>query len=107
MGSSGQLKYDELWSGGTDGVILYDATVSTAIATGLNYDLLDVRIAVTFATLDGWDYLASTGIDFIVDNGWSPSIGVGYLFAGNGRKFTSITLTGTAGQILAITQSNS
>ena len=107
MGSSGNLKYWELACGGTDGGILYDASVSTAVATGLAYDLLDVRIATEFATLDGWDYIQGTGIDFIVDNVWSSEIAVGYLFAGTGRKFTAITLTGTTGQILAITQSDS
>jgi len=107
MASSNSLKYFELSMGGTDGGILYDATVSTAAATGLEYDLLDVRIAATFATLDGWDYLNATAIDFIVDNGWSPSIAVGYLFAGKGRRFISLTLTGTAGQVLGITKSDS
>lgn len=106
MGSN-SLKYWELAMGGTDGGIMYDASVSTAVATGLAYDLLDVRSATQFATLDGWDYITGTAIDFIVDNGWSPSIGVGYLFAGKSRKFTAITLTGTSGQILAITQSDS
>ena len=93
--------------GGTDGGIMYDASVSTAIATGLSYDLLDIRSAVTFVTLGGWDYITGTAIDFIVDNVWSPEIAVGYLFAGKGRKFIALTLTGSSGQVLAITQSDS
>jgi len=104
MGSN-SLKYNELWSGGASGGVMYDASVSTAVATGLAYDMLDVRTAATFATLDGWDYLNATGIDFIVDNGWSPEIAVGYLFAGKGRRFTALTLTGTAGQVLGIAKS--
>ena len=103
--SSGELKYWELAMGGSDGGILYDASVSTAVATGLAYDMLDVRTAATFLTLDGWDYINATGIDFIVDNGWSPEIAVGYLFAGKGRRFTALTLTGTAGQVLGIAKS--
>ena len=103
----GELNYWSLAMGGTDGGIMYDASVSTAVATGLAYDLLDIRSAVTFVTLDGWDYITATAIDFIVDNGWSPEIAVGYLFAGKSRKFTALTLTGSAGQVLGITQSDS
>ena len=106
MGSN-NLKYWELAMGGTDGGIMYDASVSTAVAAGLAFDLLDIRSAVTFVTLDGWDYITATGIDFIVDNGWSPEIAVGYLYAGKGRKFTALTLTGSSGQILGVTQSDS
>ena len=104
MGSN-QLKYSELAMGGKDGGIMYDASVSTAVATGLAYDLIEVRTAATFATLDGWDYNTATGIDFIVDNGWSPEIAVGLLFAGKGRRFTALTLTGTAGQVLGMVKS--
>ena len=103
--SSNISKNWELSQGGKDGGILYDATVSTAAATGLAYDLFDVRTAATFVTLGGWDYITATAIDFIVDNGWSPEIAVGYLFAGKGRRFTALTLTGTAGQVLGIAKS--
>ncbi len=105
--ANNELKYWELSMGGIDGGILYDASVSTAVATGLTYDLLEVRSAVTFVTLDGWDFTTSTGIDFIVDNGWSPEMAVGLLFAGKNRRFTALTLTGTSGQVLGMTKSDS
>ena len=107
MGSSGNLAAWELAQGGIDGGIMYDAAVSTAVATGLTYDLIEVRSAVTFATLNGWDYINATGIDYLVDNVWSPSMTTGLLFAGKNRRFTEITLTGTSGQILCMTKSNS
>ena len=107
MASSNSLKYWELVTGGINGGIMYDASVSTAVATGLAYDLIEVRSAATFVTLSGWDYTNATGIDFIVDNGWSPEIAVGLLFAGKNRRFTALTLTGAAGQVLGMTKSNS
>lgn len=102
----GQLKYWNLAAGGTDGGIMYDASVSTAPATGLAYDLIEVRSETTFAALAGWDYSVATAIDFLVDNGWSPAIQPGLLFAGYGRKFTELTLTGDSGQILCMTKQN-
>lgn len=105
--ASSELKYWELVTGGQDGGTMMDASVSTAAATGLACHLLDVRSATQFAALNGWDVNTATAIDFIVDLGWSPSIEVGYLFAGKGRYFTEITLTGSTGQILRITKSDS
>lgn len=105
--ASNELKFWELVTGGFDGGTLMDASVSTAAATGLAFHLIDVRIATQFATLNGWDLNTATGIDFIVDNAWSPEIAVGYLFAGKGRYFTEVTLTGSTGQILRVTKSDS
>lgn len=101
MGSSGGLNYWKLAMGGVDGGITLDGTAATAIATGLEAQMIDVRSAATFSVLTGNESHSVTStytIDFRVENGLSGlSIEPGLLFSGYGRHFTDIQIT--AGQI--------
>ena len=98
MASSNELKYWELSQGGRTGSMHLDASVATATATGLQCGFIDVISTAVFTILTGTSVLTTSAVDFRVENGLSGlSRGVGDLWPGYGRHFTSIQIT--SGQI--------
>jgi len=96
--SKGELKYWENSMGGDTGSKFLDATSATAVATGLQCSVIDVREATAFSVLTGYDLSAGATVDFRVDNGLTGlTIEAGLIFPGYGRYFTSISIT--SGQV--------
>jgi hypothetical protein len=97
MGSN-NLKYWELSSGGDTGNIFIDATISTAVVTGLQAGKINVLSGTVFADLKAWDVSTATAIDFRIDNGLSGvTCAVSEIWPGHGRYFTTIQIS--TGQI--------
>ena len=96
MASSESLRYWELASGGSSGSICLS---STAVVTGLQCGLIDIRDDTLFATLTiGTELtgLTATAANFKVVNGLTGiTQKAGLLWPGYGRVFTAITLTST------------
>ena len=92
------LKYWELSGGAETGSVIMDASLSTAIVTGLQSGLINVRSAATFSVLTGASVLTTSSITFTGTNiPTGVAIEPGLLWPGYGRVFTAIQLSG--GQI--------
>ena len=97
MGSSGNLKYWEIAGGGYTGSI---NLTSSAVVTGLQCGLIDIRDDTLFATLSivnpSSGALTATAANFKVINGLTGvTQKAGLLWPGYGRYFSEITLTST------------
>ena len=98
MASKGNLKYWELSMGGDTGSICLDASISTAVVTGLQCGLIDIHDDTVFTTLLAADASSGVGIDFRVQNQLSGvTRKAGLLLPGHGRYFTHIAIS--SGQI--------
>ena len=85
--------------GGLDGGIISDASVSTAVLTGLEATWIEVNSATTFTALTGWDSVTATAYTFLgVNVPTGAAVVAGARFgAGHGRYFSAISHSG--GQI--------
>ena len=98
--SKGNLKHNIWTEGGRTGGIVSDASVSTAVLTGISATYIDVLSATTFTALSGWDYINATAYTFLgvnvptgVDTVAGAQLGAGY-----GKEFTAISHSG--GQVV-------
>ena len=94
---SGNLRYWEIAAGGNTGSI---NLTSTAVVTGLQCGLIDIRDDTLFATLTIADpsqgTLTATAANFKVQNGLTGvTQKAGLLWPGHGRYFSAITLHST------------
>ena len=93
MSNRAEIGYWKLFSGGRDGGVHLDASVSTAISTGLEVALIDVLSPVIFTTLAGAD-IYGAAIDYLTANGLTGLLRQeGFLFAGHGRWFTDVAIS--------------
>lgn len=96
----GNLKHNIWTEGGRTGGIVSDASVATAVLTGISATYIDVLTATTFTALTGWDHIAATAYTFHgvnVPTGVAVAAGA-QLGAGYGKEITAITHSG--GQIV-------
>ncbi len=97
MGSDNNA-YWELASGGSGGSVILDASLSTAIVTGLQCGLINVRSAAQFSILTGSSILTTGSITFTGTNiPTGVAVEPGLLWPGYARLFTAIQII--SGQI--------